>query len=67
MAGSEEEGWRVTRDFVLEMVREFKEQKSIHPRFAFEILFQADEVRSGCGARGAFMKGGTPCPLPCRC
>jgi len=44
MAGSEEEGWRVTRDFVLEMVREFKEQKSIHPRFAFEILFQADEI-----------------------
>lgn len=49
MGGSEEDGWVVTKDFVMDMLREFKEQRTIHVRFAYEILFQAAKV----GTRGA--------------
>jgi len=37
-AGSQTEGHRITRQFVEEMVEAFREQKKIHPRYAFEIV-----------------------------
>ena len=43
-AGSEEEGYRLTRDFVTAMMEHFRRQKTIHKRFAFQILL---EVRLG--------------------
>ena len=43
-AGSEEEGYRLTRDFITAMMEHFRRQKTIHKRFAFQILL---EVRFG--------------------
>jgi len=31
-------GFKITRDFVLAMMQAFKDQKKIHPRFAYEII-----------------------------
>jgi hypothetical protein len=39
-----EGGYVITRDFVLAMMDEFKAQRLIHKRFAFQILLQAREV-----------------------
>jgi serine/threonine-protein phosphatase 5 len=33
-------GYVITEDFVLAMLSEFKEQRLIHRRFAFQILLQ---------------------------
>ena len=41
IAGSEEGGYTLTRDFVVAMIEHFKAQKLIHKRFAFQILMQA--------------------------
>ena len=47
IAGSEEGGYTLTRDFVVAMIEHFKAQKLIHKRFAFQILTQA---RISCSA-----------------
>ena len=39
-AGSEDTGYTLTRDFVLAMLEQFKAQKTIHRRFAFQIIMQ---------------------------
>lgn len=41
MEGSNEDGYEVTLPFVKAMMQEFKDQKLIHKRFAFEIVLQA--------------------------
>ncbi|KAG2442081.1 hypothetical protein HYH02_009872 [Chlamydomonas schloesseri] len=41
MQGSPAEGYTITPEFVEAMLAEFKAQKSIHKRFAFEIIKQA--------------------------
>lgn len=41
MEGSNEEGYEVTLPFVKAMMQEFKEQRLIHKRFAFEIVLKA--------------------------
>ena len=46
MQGSEETGWIVTLEFVQGMVDEFKAQRKIHPRFAYEVLYQAHALLS---------------------
>jgi hypothetical protein len=40
-AGSEEEGYVLTRDFVVAMLEHFRAQKNIHRRFALQIILQA--------------------------
>lgn len=40
IAGSEESGYTLTRDFAVAMIEHFKAQKLIHRRFAFQILLQ---------------------------
>ena len=37
-AGSEEEGYRISQQFVTEMLEEFRQQRKIHVRFAFQIV-----------------------------
>jgi hypothetical protein len=49
-AGSEEDGYRLTRDFVIAMMEHFRRQKTIHRRFAFQIVL---EVRARAAARHA--------------
>ncbi|KXZ53876.1 hypothetical protein GPECTOR_6g794 [Gonium pectorale] len=41
MQGSAAEGYTITQEFVTAMLEEFKAQRSIHKRFAFEIIRQA--------------------------
>eukprot|EP00798_Chlamydomonas_sp_ICE-L_P014048 gene14048-19985_t len=41
MAGDSTEGYTITAEFVKAMLQEFKEQRLIHRRFAFEIIMQA--------------------------
>ena len=36
--GSEEEGYRITHEFVTAMLEEFRQQRKIHIRFAFQIV-----------------------------
>lgn len=36
MEGSDKEGYRITRDFVMAMIEAFRAQKTIHKRFAYE-------------------------------
>ena len=43
-AGSPEEGYTITEGFVAAMLERFREQKKIHPRFAFEIVLGALRV-----------------------
>ncbi|CAG9466709.1 unnamed protein product [Pedinophyceae sp. YPF-701] len=33
-------GYRISREFVLAMVEAFRAQKTVHPRFAYEIIFE---------------------------
>lgn len=44
MQGSDSEGYTITHDFVMAMLEEFKEQRVIHKRFAFEIIMKAQEL-----------------------
>ncbi|KAK9843424.1 hypothetical protein WJX81_001775 [Elliptochloris bilobata] len=44
MEGSEEEGYRLTRDFITAMMEHFRRQKTIHKRFAFQIILEATEL-----------------------
>lgn len=44
MQGNEEDGYTITLDFVKAMMAEFKEQRQIHKRFAFEIVLGAQKV-----------------------
>ncbi|KAL6764758.1 phosphatase 5-like protein [Haematococcus lacustris] len=44
MQGSQEEGYTITLDFVQSMLAEFKEQRVIHRRFAYEIVLKAQEL-----------------------
>jgi len=37
-AGSEKEGYRISQEFVTAMVEEFRQQRKIHLRFAFQIV-----------------------------
>lgn len=37
-AGSEQEGYRITLDFVMAMVEDFKAQRKVHMRFATQIV-----------------------------
>ena len=39
-AGSEEEGYHLTRDFVIAMMEHFRRQKTIHRRYAFQIILE---------------------------
>jgi hypothetical protein len=45
-----EGGYTVTRDFVVAMMEEFRQQRLIHKRFAFQILLEVGLGR-GKGAR----------------
>lgn len=47
-AGSEEGGYEITRDFVVAMLEHFKAQKTIHRRFAFQIILQARTRPAPC-------------------
>lgn len=38
--GSEEAGWEITLEFVQEMMVAFRQQKTIHKRFALHIVLQ---------------------------
>jgi hypothetical protein len=40
--GSNEEGYTITLEFVQDMIKEFKEQRVIHRRFAYEIILKVD-------------------------
>lgn len=40
MAGSNEEGFTITRDFVVAMLEHLKARNTIHRRFAFQIILQ---------------------------
>lgn len=44
MAGSAEEGYHLTQDFVVAMMQEFKDQRLIHRRFAFQIILECQEL-----------------------
>lgn len=50
-AGSEEEGYHLTKDFITAMMEHFRRQKTIHKRFAFQILlevcFGAEQTHCG--------------------
>lgn len=37
-AGSEEEGYRISQEFVTAMLEEFRQQRKVHVRFAFQIV-----------------------------
>eukprot|EP00192_Tetraselmis_astigmatica_P004304 CAMPEP_0117655318 /NCGR_PEP_ID=MMETSP0804-20121206/4216_1 /TAXON_ID=1074897 /ORGANISM="Tetraselmis astigmatica, Strain CCMP880" /LENGTH=493 /DNA_ID=CAMNT_0005461663 /DNA_START=74 /DNA_END=1555 /DNA_ORIENTATION=- len=47
MQGSDEEGYTITLDFVKAMMEQFKQQGTIHKRFAFEIILEAQRVLKG--------------------
>lgn len=40
-AGSQTEGYRITQQFIEDMLEAFRDQKKIHLRFAFEIVMGA--------------------------
>lgn len=44
MKGSNEEGYTIDLEFVEAMLKEFKEQRLVHKRFAFEILLKAQAL-----------------------
>lgn len=44
-AGSVEEGYTVTPEFVQDMLQRFKDQKLIHRRYAFAIILQVSPLR----------------------
>ena len=44
MKGSNEEGYTIDLDFVQAMLNEFKEQRLIHKRFAYEILLKSQAL-----------------------
>eukprot|EP00197_Chlamydomonas_leiostraca_P003143 CAMPEP_0202869786 /NCGR_PEP_ID=MMETSP1391-20130828/13229_1 /ASSEMBLY_ACC=CAM_ASM_000867 /TAXON_ID=1034604 /ORGANISM="Chlamydomonas leiostraca, Strain SAG 11-49" /LENGTH=507 /DNA_ID=CAMNT_0049550165 /DNA_START=71 /DNA_END=1594 /DNA_ORIENTATION=+ len=44
MQGSDAEGYTITHEFVLAMLDEFKAQRVVHRRFAFEIILKAQEM-----------------------
>jgi len=44
MSGNSKDGYTLDLDFVKAMLQEFKEQRLIHRRFAFEILLKAQEL-----------------------
>mmetsp|Transcript_24086 Transcript_24086/g.61749 ORF Transcript_24086/g.61749 Transcript_24086/m.61749 type:complete len:494 (-) Transcript_24086:75-1556(-) len=44
MQGGDEEGYTITLEFVEAMMTEFKEQRQVHKRFAFEIVLGAQRV-----------------------
>lgn len=44
MQGSDSEGYTITPEFVSAMLEEFKAQRTIHRRFAFEIILKAQEL-----------------------
>ncbi|KAK9806971.1 hypothetical protein WJX72_009035 [[Myrmecia] bisecta] len=44
MSGDNEKGYQLTLDFAKAMLEHFREQKSIHRRFAFQIILQAREI-----------------------
>ena len=51
-AGSVEEGYTVTPEFVQDMLQRFKDQKLIHRRYAFAIILQVSPLRlPGCRVR----------------
>lgn len=39
-AGNNEDGYTITLEFVQDMLKEFKEQRVIHRRFAYEIILK---------------------------
>lgn len=50
--GSAAEGYTITAEFVEAMIAEFKAQKTIHKRFAFEIIKQVGGERPGAWEAG---------------
>ena len=56
--GPAEGGYRLTLDFVKAMLQEFKEQRLIHKRFAFEILVQVGAADGAAASRGGAGGGG---------
>jgi hypothetical protein len=44
MSGSQADGYTIDLEFVKAMLQEFKEQKLIHKRFAYEIMMKALEL-----------------------
>lgn len=43
-AGSNAEGYKITQEFVMAMLEEFKAQRVVHRRFAFEIILAAQAM-----------------------
>ncbi len=52
-AGSEEEGYHLTRDFVIAMMEHFRRQKTIHRRYAFQIILEVHRLLRACVQRAS--------------
>lgn len=44
MEGDDRAGFRITREFVMDMVEAFRNQKLVHRRFAYQILLEAQQI-----------------------
>lgn len=55
-AGSDEEGYTITEEFVKAMIETFREQQNIHSRFAFQIVLEVRFLAEGACLSAAHIK-----------